>query len=169
MPLGAAFGGPNALTKDSSGAVHIVMAINGGVYSARWDGSMWGPAERIEDREIDPHGQEIGICQGNKLQVVYDDRNDSQKIWYSNRTVDAPKINRSSMLVPSPTPDDTGNVELTIQPLPTSDGEIDQDFQQPLEITADTDQSPANPLSPMVIAAGIVIVLIMIVILFKRR
>lgn len=169
MPLGAAFGGPNALTKDSSGAVHIVMAINGGVYSARWDGSMWGPAERIEDREIDPHGQEIGICQGNKLQVVYDDRNDSQKIWYSHRTVDSPKINRKSMPVPTPIPNETDSGEFIIQPLPTSDGEIDQSSPEPLEILEDTDQSPANPLTPMVFAAGIVTVLIMLVILFKRR
>ena len=144
-------------------------AINGGVYSARWDGSMWGPAERIEDREIDPHGQEIGICQGNKLQIVYDDRNDSQKIWYSNRTVDAPKVNRKSMPEPTLAPDETNNGELIIQPTATGAGETDQDSLQPVDFSEDTGQSPANPLTPMAIAAGIVIVLIVTVILFKRR
>lgn len=168
MALGAAFGGPNALTQDSSGAVHIVTAINGGVYSARWDGSMWGPPERIEDREIDPHGQEIGICQGNKLQIVYDDRNDSQKIWYSNRIVDSPTVNRKSMPLPTQMPEEIDNGELTIQPTATSDGEADQNSLQPTRFPEDTDQSPANPLTPMAIAAGIVIALIVTVILFKR-
>ena len=168
MPLGAAFGGPNALTQDSSGAVHLVTAINGGVYSARWDGSMWGPPERIEDREIDPHGQEIAICQGNKLQVVYDDRNDSQKIWYSNRTVDAPRLNRQPVPLADPTTAEISSSASSTTPTPVSDNSL-LEPQESIEIPENANQNPANPLTPLLIASGIVTALIIIVILFKRR
>jgi hypothetical protein len=168
MELGAAFGGPNAMTQDSSGTIHVVTAVRGAVYSAMWDGEMWGVPERIEDREIDPHGQEIGICQGNKLQVVYDDRNEAQKIWYSSRIVDAPRIERKPIPVqdssapsrpspvsePSPTPDPT-------EANPSSQGSIDMD--------EDLNQSPANPLTPMLIASGFVAALVFVVIVIKRR
>ena len=165
MRLGAAFGGPNALTQDSSGAIHIVTAVNEGVFSARWDGSMWGPPERIEDREIDPHGQEIAICQGNKLQVVYDDRNDSQKIWYSNRTVEAPSINRQ----PMPTHVPSTDVNTVSISTPELEEEALQASQVPIEIPGNVNQNPANPLTPMLFASGIVVALILSVILIKRR
>jgi hypothetical protein len=169
MRLGAAFGGPNALTQDSAGSVHVVTAINQGVYSAKWDGSMWGPAERIEDREIDPHGQEIAICQGNKLQVVYDDRNDSQKIWYSSRTVDAPRISRSSIPVESFSTPQNGSPGLqTEQPAALTDA-APSPSQVPLQIEGDADQSPGNPLTPLLIASGVVISLIFVVFLIFRR
>ena len=168
LPLGAAFGGPNALTQDSSGAVHLVTAINEGVYSARWDGSMWGSPERIEDREIDPHGQEIAICQGNKLQVVYDDRNDSQKIWYSNRTVDAPRLNRQPVPLADPTTAEISSSDSSTTPTPVSDNSL-LEPQESIEIPENANQNPANPLTPLLIASGIVTALIIIVILFKRR
>jgi len=168
MPLGAAFGGPNALTQDSSGAVHLVTAINEGVYSARWDGSMWGPPERIEDREIDPHGQEIAICQGNKLQIVYHDRNDSQKIWYSNRTVDAPRLNRQPMPLADLSIAEVSSSTSSTTPTPDNENSL-QESQESIEIPENANQNPANPLTPLMIASGIVTALIIIVILFKRR
>lgn len=172
MQLGAAFGGPNALTKDSAGMIHIVMAINGGVYSASWDGGIWGPPERIEDREIDIHGQGITICQGNNLQVVYDDRNDSQKIWYSNRIVDAPRIKQQTIVsVVQPTEDSgfsispieipDANSSSTGQSSPTSHG--------PIQFQDNSDQSLANPLTPLMVASGIVLALILVIIIIKRR
>ena len=165
MGLGAAFGGSNALTQDSQGAIYIVTTINGGVYSAKWDGSMWGPPERIEDREIDPHGQDIAICQGNNLQVVYDDRNDSQNIWYSNRTVDAPWLSRQALPVHESLMNQ--NVSTTTEP------EIIEETlpppQEMLEVPENANQNPANPLTPMLIASGIVIALIFTVLLVKRR
>ena len=168
MTLGAAFGGANALTQDSSGAVHLVTAINEGVYSARWDGSMWGPPERIEDREIDPHGQEIAICQGNKLQVVYDDRNDSQKIWYSYRTVDAPRLNRQPMPLTDPSMTEVSSSASSPTPAPENENSL-QESQESIEIPENANQNPANPLTPLLIASGIVTALIIIVILFKLR
>ena len=168
MTLGAAFGGPNALTQDSSGAVHLVTAINEGVYSARWDGSMWGPSERIEDREIDPHGQEIAICQGNKLQVIYDDRNDSQKIWYSHRTVDAPRLNRQPMPLTDPSMTEVSSSASSPTTAPGNENSL-QESQESIEIPENANQNPANPLTPLLIASGIVTALIIIVILFKLR
>jgi len=169
MELGAAFGGPNALTQDSSGAVHFVTAINEGVFSARWDGSLWGPPERIEDREIDPHGQEIAICQGNKLQVVYDDRNDSQKIWYSNRTVEAPKLNRQALPIQEPLITESSSLAGTSILTPEYAEVQTQEPQEPIEIPQSANQNPANPLTPLLVASGIVIALIVTVIIIKRR
>ena len=168
MPLGAAFGGPNALTQDSSGAVHLVTAIREGVYSARWDGSMWGPPERIEDREIDPHGQEIAICQGNKLQVVYDDRNDSQKIWYSYRTVDAPKLNRQPMPLADLSTAEISSTASSTTPTPDNENSLQESLES-IEIPENANQKLANPLTPLLIGSGIVTALIIIVILFKHR
>jgi hypothetical protein len=169
MSLGAAFGGRNALTQDSSGAIHIVTAINEGVYSARWDGSNWGLAEKIEDREIDPHGQEIAICQGNKLQVVYDDRNDSQKIWYSNRTVDAPRLNRESIPKQIALTDENNDVSLQNTATPEIEEEVSPESLLPISVPEDADQNPGNPLFPLYISSGIVLALILVVILIKRR
>ena len=169
MSLGAAFGGPNALTQDSSGAIYIVTAINQGVYSARWDGSMWGPPERIEDREIDPHGQEIAICQGNKLQVVYDDRNDSQKIWYSNRTVEAPRVERLSMPVEAIIPDENSNSNQQGDTTPVNQEPTVGPSVVPVQNPENSNQNPASPLTPLLIASGFVVLMITTVILIKRR
>jgi hypothetical protein len=92
MPLPPALGGPNKLVKDSAGVLHVVTAVQGGVFSASWDGKKWSTPERIDDRGIDPHNQDMVVCGGNELHVTYDDRNDSRKVWYSTRSVDAPHI-----------------------------------------------------------------------------
>lgn len=139
------------------------------MFSARWDGSLWGPPERIEDREIDPHGQEIAICQGNKLQVVYDDRNDSQKIWYSNRTVEAPKLNRQALPFQEPLTTESSSLAGTSILTPEYAEEQTQEPQEPIEIPQSANQNPANPLTPLLVASGIVIALIVTVIIIKRR
>lgn len=169
MPLGAAFGGPNALSQDSSGAIHVVTAVNGGVYSSRWDGSKWGPAERIDNRQIDPHGQEIAICQGNKLQVVYDDRGDSQKIWYSSRTVEASKIARQPMPTPEPMNDDKDGGASEALQFPDETEVKSSSMQEPTSIQNNSKQAQGNPLTPLLIASGAVIGLLMMVFLIRRR
>ena len=172
MELGAAFGGPNALTKDSAGVVHVVTAIRGGVYSAKWDGVMWGPPERIEDRAIDPHGQDITICQGNKLQIVYDDRNETQSIWYSSRMVDAPNIAQESIPISNP-----GQQSQTKDPA-NIDQAIDNNVTQDIETTTpeataqlfdNTASTPSNPMTPIIIASTLVILLILVVFIIRQR
>jgi hypothetical protein len=100
MPLDAAFGGRNELTKDSAGVLHVVTAVGNGVYSASWNGTEWSPPEQIDSRFIDPHGQTIVTCQGNQLHVAYYDRTGENKVWYSTRSVNAPSIERQA--VPTP-------------------------------------------------------------------
>lgn len=104
MPLGAAFGGPNQVVKDSAGMLHVVTAMTSGVFSAIWDGRSWKPPSRIEDRILDPHHQNMIVCQGNQLHVVYDDRLGENTVWYARRQVDAPHIEREPIPGPQPTP-----------------------------------------------------------------
>lgn len=93
MTLGAGFGGANGLVKDSAGTLYAVSGVQNGVYVARWSGSEWEPPVQVEDREMDPHGQRIVVCQGNQLHVLYDDRvEEDTTVWYTHRTVDAPHI-----------------------------------------------------------------------------
>lgn len=104
LPLGAAFGGQNQLVKDSAGTLHAVLATGSGVYSVPWDGAQWGPPEQIDSRPIDPHGQTITTCQGNRLNVAYYDRVGGERVWYSGRQVNAPHIARRPMPAPEPIP-----------------------------------------------------------------
>jgi hypothetical protein len=103
MALGAAFGGPNELTKDSLGTVHVVTAVADGVYSAEWKNQRWSTPEQIDTRHIDPHGQHITTCGGNKLHVTYYDRVGDETVWYSTRELRAPSI--ESKPIPQPTAD----------------------------------------------------------------
>ncbi len=172
MPLGAAFGGSNGLAKDSQGTLYVVTAENGGVYSASWDGSRWGIPERIEDRSIDPHGQKISICQGNKVQILYDDRSDTQKIWYSYRIVNAPR----NVQIPIRTSNETLTLEST-QNSENIDGENSQSENNGSKFSNGSEQqifatnyrSPSNPLIPIFIASGIVTGLIFVVVLIRRK
>jgi hypothetical protein len=121
MGLGAAFGGPNALTKDSVGNLYMVTATGDGVYSARFEGDHWGIPEQIDNRFIDPHGQDIITCQGNQLHVAYYDRTGDTRVWHSMRTVDAPHIDRQPIPQPAVTPQPTPTViQPTLSPAQTS-------------------------------------------------
>lgn len=113
--LGGAFGGPNELVKDSSGKLYAVLAVINGVYSVAWDGTQWNPAEPIDLREIDAHGQHITMCQGNKLHVVYYDRTGDLTVWHSVREVAAPLIARKP--IPGPTEQPTLAPTETVTPL----------------------------------------------------
>ena len=95
IKLGAGFGGANQLVKDSAGVLRAVTSVNAGVYVSTFDGSGWRAHERIENRDLDPHGQQIEICQGNELHVLYDDRLvEETTVWYAHRVVNAPHIER---------------------------------------------------------------------------
>jgi hypothetical protein len=98
--LGAAFGGPNELVKDSSGSLHVVSAWGGGVYHATWERNSWGLAEPIDLRGFDPHGQTMTLCQGNRLSVLYYDRTAENEIWYSELMLNLLHIPQS--LIPNP-------------------------------------------------------------------
>lgn len=172
FPLGAAFGGSNGLAKDSRGTLHVVTAENGGVFSASWDGSRWGILERIEDRSIDPHGQNISICQGNKIQVVYDDRSDTQKIWYSYRNVNAPRIVQTPIraLNEIQTPDSAQNAEyINSEESQFENNSSEFSSRSEQQILSNSFGVPSNPLTPILIASGIVTGLIFIIVIIRRK
>jgi len=101
IELGAGFGGANFLAKDSAGRLHAVVSVYGGVYTMEWDGSGWGRYVQIDNRRIDPHGQQLLVCQGNQLHVVYDDRVEQDTtVWYTHAEVSAPHIPQSPIPVP---------------------------------------------------------------------
>jgi hypothetical protein len=105
MKLGGAFGGANVLVKDSAGTLHVVSAVSDGVYHAAWSGNAWNPPEAIDRRYYDPHHQQMVVCQGNQLHVVYDDRRGENEIWYATKRVNAPLIPQKPIpLPPTPTP-----------------------------------------------------------------
>lgn len=97
MDLGAAFGGYNELAKDSAGTIHVIAATGDGIFHATWNGLDWNPREAIDTRAFDPHGQQLVVCQGNRLHVVYYDRTGENEIWYSSMTTDAPGVARTSI------------------------------------------------------------------------
>ncbi len=96
--LDAGFGGLNFLAKDSAGVLRAVTSVNSGVFVSTFDGAQWSAHERIENRHMDPHGQRMVVCQGNRLHVVYDNRLEvDTTVWYAHKDVDAPHLDRSSI------------------------------------------------------------------------
>lgn len=168
MPLGAAFGGANHLVRDSAGTVHVVTAVADGVFSASWSGEHWSQPERIDHRYIDPHGQNMVVCQGNQLHVVYYDRTGGNKIWYANREVDAPHYDRlpfparRTELTGTPT---TSPEALTPTPAATA----------PIALYGDDNAEPLSAMResesafPLVVSTLLVIVLIAVAFVLRHR
>ena len=124
MPLGGAFGGPNELTQDGSGTVHVVTAVSNGVFTAEWKNERWSAPQQIDARNIDPHGQHIAACGGNRLHIVYYDRVGDETVWYATRELRARAIRREP--IPTPTLDPAALITPTIgAPEPTPTSEID--------------------------------------------
>jgi hypothetical protein len=170
IELGAGFGGANFLAKDSADQLHAVVAVKNGVYSAAWDGSSWGGYVQIEDRSMDPHGQQLVACQGNQLHVVYDDRvEDDTTVWYARRQVDAPHIDQA----PIPATDraikaDTARPEVREQQPQSPMAETGSDDSSPLPF--DTARPIAvSPATPLLAAMAAVTLLLFIVLSWRRR
>jgi hypothetical protein len=129
VALGAAFGGVNALTKDSSDRMYAVAAVGDGVYQVPWNGSTWSAPDIIDDRFIDAHGQLMLACGGNHLHTVYYDRIGEQELWYSTKVVNSPEwaqsplpvpasVNNLPGLLPTPTPSAVDSVNVRVLPTP---------------------------------------------------
>ena len=111
MELGAAFGGANKLAKDSADTLHVIAAVGEGVFHATWNGDGWNPREAVDTRSFDPHGQQLVVCQGNRLHVAYYDRTAENEIWYSSKTTNAPVLARTAITVSEPAAPPTTLVE----------------------------------------------------------
>lgn len=168
MPLGGAFGGPNQLVKDSSGIIHAVTAVSNGVYSIKWEGGRWGQPEQIDNRDIDPHGQHIVVCQGNQLSVIYYDRTGEETVWYATQTLNAPHIDRKPIIIP------------TFTPLPELSLTSTKEFSSSVVITQtakiipgdsngefSSSKFPLNSLTLITIGILPVVIIILCVILFR--
>ncbi len=148
--LDAGFGGLNFLAKDSAGVLRAVTGVNGGVYVSTFDGAQWLAHERIENRNMDPHGQRMVVCQGNRLYVVYDNRLEADStVWYAYKEIEAPYLERSSIPPPiaplpadavmpavSPTPQTTGLTTVTVPVIDVGPPQITEDVVAPLLIPA---------------------------------
>ena len=64
IELGAGFGGANFLAKDSAGVLRAATGVANGVYVSTFAGSQWGAPEQIENRTMDPHGQQLSSLPG---------------------------------------------------------------------------------------------------------
>lgn len=160
VDLGAAFGGYNQLAKDSRGTLHVIAAVSDGVYHAIWNPQTesWGTAQRIDDRYIDPHNQQISICAGNRLDVLYDDRTGDNEVWYTYAELNIPGY--TAQLVPplpTPTPTPAQPTSTPILPTPTST----------LQITnTNVSKSNLNQILPILIALLPVTLLLLISFIF---
>jgi hypothetical protein len=164
VDLGAAFGGYNQLAKDSLGKIHVITAVADGVYHAEWDGMKWGIAEKIDDRYIDPHNQQMSICNGQKLDILYDDRTGENEVWYITKDLGTPKLTQSAVPTPIPTPLPTSNsvsAEITTAPTSTI-----------TNLNRNTSPGEDNPFSPILISIApvfLVFFLAYIFIQFRKR
>ena len=163
MPLAPGFGGPNKLVKDSAGTIHAVLAALGGVYSVSWDGKQWGPPELIDDRGIDPHNQDMVVCQGNELHVTYDDRNDQKKVWYSTRSVNAPHIDAQ----PIPARDEAA-ASTGLEPTATPPAVSLLTGSQNHSVSSDLKSTPPSPTALIVVSALPVLAFISAVYFVRR-
>jgi hypothetical protein len=153
IDLGAGFGGANFLARDSAGVLRAATGVGNGVYVSTLKGSEWGSPEQIENRSMDPHGQQLTVCQGNQLHLVYDDRVvKDTTVWYSHKQVDAPHIERS----PIPTTQVSRTNEVSRTNVVSASLAI-QAIPPMVEPTAIAKRSPAltlNPTPPPVTAGG---------------
>lgn len=161
MSLGAAFGGTNELAQDSSGKIHVLTTVGNGVYSAEWNGAEWETPQQIDARNIDPHRQDMTICQGNQLHVVYDDRIGDRIVWYASRRVAAPRIERqplprfSSVPTPFPAPTDPATSDPQTTP-----GVAGPGSESSVAAGAAPAQSESNPLLLLLLPAVPVLLLL---------
>ncbi len=168
VSLGAGFGGRNELAKDAAGNLYAVTAVGEGVFVTQWAGDSWGPRQQLDDRYIDPHGQHLVVCQGNRLHVVYYDRIGVNTVWYSTRLVNAPELVRQPIpsavaITPSqPTERPQGDVA-TVLPQPTA--------SKPEGLPTTTDSAPKSidPLQTVLISLAPVFLLILVTFAVRQR
>jgi hypothetical protein len=94
--MGYAFGGDNVLVKDSSGSLYALFASFTGVFLSQYMNNAWTSWEYVDDSPIDAHYQQMVVCQGNQLHIVYSGRIDST-VWYTTRQLNSEPISRQSM------------------------------------------------------------------------
>lgn len=179
MPLGAAFGGTNPIVQDNASNFYIAIASGAGVYVLQWNGDTWVLPQKVESRRLDPHGQNMTVCQGNQLHLVYYDNYEGSKgdlvdaenrVWWTMRELDASRIEPRTIDAARPMPTDS-TIHVNTEPAENATLEpviLMQKDIPPIDFGA----SPA-PSSPAVkvilLSLTPVLVLIVGVFVLKRR
>jgi hypothetical protein len=155
VDLGAGFGGANWLAKDSAGVLRAVTGVGNGIYVSRFANGQWLAPVQIEDRDMDPHGQQMVVCQGNQLHVVYDDRVKlDTTVWYSQTQVDAPHVEQRPL--PSPAKDALPPVVAPEpQEAPPTPAPIASLVPVPATSYSRLATKTTNPMMPVFIALGL--------------
>ena len=167
IELGAAFGGPNTLAKDSSGKIHSITAVLDGVYSSEWNGEKWVNINRIDNRPIDHHGQQIAICPANEMHTLYYDTLGNGTVWYAKRILDIPisetvrelsKIPTSTIPIITQATMENSSIQNTTDKTGAS-----------LGIEYEIEGTRISPLNIVFASALPVIILIIIILIFRSR
>lgn len=170
MRMGAAFGGPNYLVKDNSKNLYALVAISYGVFVTRWDGTSWVESQQIDTRQIDPHGQQMVVCGGNKLHVVYWDRTGETSSWYSMRELsDVPALARKPIPEVLPTASPTARATQILIPTETVEEVqgVNQNTTALPAVNPIPPESMPSPILPMIIGIGSVLILIVGVVIYS--
>lgn len=167
--LGAAFGGPNGLARDAAGTTYAVTAWSDGVFVSRWLGSYWSVRVPLDLRRIDPHGQQITVCQGNILHVLYYDRTGDTTVWYSSRTTTAPHVDRLPLPETQPLVTQTPSTATPSEPAPTS--EMSQSLVTPTAPPSGHDPvvPTASPMTPIILGTLSVLGLLLAIVVVRMR
>lgn len=168
IQLGAGFGGANYLAKDSAGVLYVVTGVANGIYVSAFSGSQWLTPERIESRHMDPHGQQLVVCQGNQLHVIYDDRVvEDTTIWYSHKQVNAPHIDQSRIPISTARSTTESTFSESYNALQTVGSVV---TAEPMYLLTDL-QPPvmfSRVLTPLLTSTALVVVLISVALIWRR-
>ncbi|MCB0254096.1 MAG: exo-alpha-sialidase [Anaerolineae bacterium] len=179
MPLPAGFGGANPIVQDSGGNLHVVIAAAEAVYVLDWRDQRWDLPQRIEDRRLDPHGQNLAVCQGNQLHVVYFDLYvgvkghliDSQnRVWWAVRKLDTPWI--APQELPAPKKPTVAASAIPTASIAQGVTTVAPTRAPQIEGRANTTERPApsnSTMNTLLIALVPVFVLVLSVVVFARR
>lgn len=162
--LGAGFGSVNNLAKDSAGKLYAVVGAKDAVYQLEWDGLQWIKPTRIENRSLDPHAQELVVCQGNQLHVTYDDRLVADTtVWYSTREVAAPHIAKIPLPVSAPAASSVTPTTEVLVATPVSDPNTGT--RPPLNVNSSMPaRGTTSQAMPLLASVGSVVILLVVVI-----
>ncbi len=170
MRMGAAFGGPNYLVKDNAGNLYALVAISYGVFATRWDGKSWVESQQIDTRQIDPHGQQMVVCGGNKLHVVFWDRTGEESSWYASRELqDVPAIARKPIPETLPTQTPTPKIVAIAESTDSSPmfPEVAKENTVAPAVNPIPPENLPSPIAPLIIGIGSVFLLIIGVIVYS--
>lgn len=161
------FTGYPSMAFDSAGALHMATSVNGqqgkteDVYHLTWNGKSWSDPVLLSNGTIGKRSVELpwlAVGSGNQLHVVYED--DFQRIWYTQRIINAPAAPKQAvptpLFTPTHVPKPTATSAPTARRNPTALPTVLSDAPVP------TLGEPMNPLLAGVVPALLIVVLVIL-------